>query len=224
MRAKRDCRCPRVTHVHGTYAAYDCDGCRCLPCAVAQSRWKAAWKAGTVRERNTAPVHGTRRRLQALTAMGWSPPELGVLTGLNDQVILRLRAANDARTVLFQTRDAVTAVYDDIWATRSTGRHQLRMRNLARRHGWLPPLAWDDDSIDDPAATPNLGTAPAVDLDEVAIREAIAGRRVPLTRAERREAVTRMTDARYSAQEIAARLGTYQRQVTRDRAKERSAA
>jgi hypothetical protein len=32
-----------------------------------------------------------------------------------------------------------------------------RAKGIARKYGWVSPLAWDDDNIDDPAATPNLG-------------------------------------------------------------------
>ncbi|WP_423487917.1 hypothetical protein [Mycobacteroides sp. PCS013] len=32
-----------------------------------------------------------------------------------------------------------------------------RLRTLASQKAWHPPFAWDEDSIDDPAAAPDLG-------------------------------------------------------------------
>jgi hypothetical protein len=39
-------------------------------------------------------------------------------------------------------------------------------RNKARGLGWAPPLAWDDDLIDNPQAKPDLGERRAVKFDE----------------------------------------------------------
>lgn len=153
---KRDCTCPRVKHQHGTYTAYDSDGCRCTRCAIAYSAWKRAWLAGAERERATIDGEGTRRRLRALTIMGWSPPELAARLGMNDQAVLRLRNSTTARRVLPTTFEAVRDLYDELWDQRSPGAHARRMANLALRKGWVPPLGWDDDCIDDPAASPSM--------------------------------------------------------------------
>lgn len=152
---KRACRCPRVKHQHGTYTAYESDRCRCTRCALAYSRWKRAWLAGEDRERATIDGSGTRRRLQALTVMGWSPPELALRLGMNEQSVLRLRNSSTARRVLPATYGAVRDLYDQLWNRRSPGLHSQRLTNLALRKGWHPPLAWDDDEIDNPAAKPH---------------------------------------------------------------------
>jgi hypothetical protein len=51
------------------------------------------------------------------------------------------------------TRDRVAAVYDR-WSMSQAPQSQpaARARTDARKHGWLPPLAWDDDLIDLPDA------------------------------------------------------------------------
>jgi FixJ family two-component response regulator len=97
----------------------------------------------------------------------------------------------------------------------------------------VPPLAWDDDTIDDPAAYPR--TSPPIgptctdcahpscevirpQLDEVAVEEAARGRAVYLTPAERQVAVERLTARGQSAREIADLLNTSPRTVQRKRA------
>lgn len=105
---------------------------------------------------------GTRRRLQALVANGWPQKrlaaELGVETALVWQQIRQpFVAAATARTV----RD----LYDRLWnvdpATRGVApRYVETARQVAARNDWPPPGAWDDDYIDSPAATPDVGEQP----------------------------------------------------------------
>lgn len=103
---------------------------------------------------------GTTRRLQALVAMGWSQSELARrldMLGSNLGPVI-----HGTRGVTKATADAVRALYDELWATPAppSGRHgavPVRTRAYAARMGWVGPLAWDDDTIDDPAATPDTG-------------------------------------------------------------------
>jgi hypothetical protein len=61
------------------------------------------------------------------------------------------------------TAAAVVALYDELWnATPTAGSASLaggitRAKKVAQGYGWPPPMAWDDDTIDDPAARPDLG-------------------------------------------------------------------
>ncbi|MGO5480449.1 hypothetical protein ACTQVS_09920, partial [Anaerovoracaceae bacterium HCP3S3_H6] len=48
----------------------------------------------------------------------------------------------------------VVAFYESVTRL-STGPQSTRVRNYAERQGWAPPAAWDDDTIDDPTATPH---------------------------------------------------------------------
>jgi len=101
---------------------------------------------------------GTRRRLQALIACGWSQArvagELG-WTGANFGRMLHGAQGVGATTAL-----KVRHLYDRLWDVPppETGHREkiaaTRARNYAQAHGWVPPLAWDDDSIDDPSALP----------------------------------------------------------------------
>ena len=51
------------------------------------------------------------------------------------------------------TARKVADLYDQLWDQPG---NRAKSINLARARGWALPLAWDDDEIDDPAATPCL--------------------------------------------------------------------
>lgn len=92
---------------------------------------------------------GTRRRLQALVALGytreWIAGQIGVESG-NLAVITGRR-----RSITVATARAVLDLYERYWSTPGPN---VRARRRAVRLGWAPPLAWDDDTIDDPNAQP----------------------------------------------------------------------
>jgi hypothetical protein len=109
---------------------------------------------------DTVPVDatGTRRRLEALVAIGWSKSKLADRLGMlpsNFGGVMQ-RGQLHAATVR-----AVRKLYDELWNVRppeETHRDKIsasRARRYAREHGFAPPLAWDDDQIDDPDARPD---------------------------------------------------------------------
>lgn len=103
---------------------------------------------------------GAQRRAQALVAVGWSLSELARETGI---------APSGLRRVVYEgvvwkaTADKITAAYERLWdraPAQDTPRRRAAVtqaRRLAERKGWFPPLAWDDDQIDDPTAVPDRG-------------------------------------------------------------------
>lgn len=114
------------------------------------------------------PAVGARRRIQALLAMGWPHRTITEhMTGVGQisAVALHQRGKWIARA----THDAVVAAYDALSMT--PGPSEVSRRRAARL-GYAPPLAWDDETIDDPAAQPNTGAVvrkagrPGIDLDE----------------------------------------------------------
>lgn len=122
----------------------------------------------------TGPV----RRLQALVALGWALTTLSEFAGWDPPHAQRMLTQG---TCTARRAREIQALYDRLWATlppQETAVQRMvaeRSRRLARSRGWAPPLAWDDDTIDDPAATPELGSAPqsAVDLaDDEYLRSA----------------------------------------------------
>ena len=99
---------------------------------------------------------GTRRRLQALAVMGHSTAELAARMDVPSGVVRRLQRGNRAK-VPAAIANATALLYDQLWDVRGTSHHTVRA--MAERHGWVPPLGWDDDNeaghgIDAPAAVP----------------------------------------------------------------------
>lgn len=100
---------------------------------------------------------GTRRRLQALVWCGWTQVRLAGELGLTQQRLNQLLAQD---RVGAQTALAVRELYERLWDTPPPAASRWergavkRMRVLATGRGWVPPLGWDDDTIDDPAAHP----------------------------------------------------------------------
>lgn len=164
---------------------------------------------------------GTRRRLQALMLLGWSIQRIAATRGTGRQ---RLDHALVGRDVYASTARAVSAAYEALWDQTppqdTTGDRiaAARARNRARAAGWAPPMAWDDDTIDDPTATP-ADPAPqeTPGVDHAAIARALAGVPVALTRAERCAALAQLVVHGLDDHQIAARLHTTARTVLRDR-------
>lgn len=105
---------------------------------------------------------GTRRRIEALQVVGWSQQEVATRLGISRQAVAQMK-----RAALVTVANAVRVrdVYDELCMKPGTDR---RTRRWATRMGYAPPLAWDDESIDDPAAQPHgSGWRPGhLDLDE----------------------------------------------------------
>lgn len=101
--------------------------------------------------RGSVPMIGTRRRIQALLAIGWRHQDLTPLLGFTSHNMVH----QAGEWVTRRNHDAVKAVYDRLWNQRGPAPAQS-MGRIARA-GYAPPLAWDDDTIDDPNATPDLG-------------------------------------------------------------------
>lgn len=113
--------------------------------------------------RGLVPAIGARRRIKGLLALGWS----------HDLITAELPDGARSRVILHRAGDSMTAelhavvraVYDRLSMTPGPS---AMARARAARHGYLPPLAWDDDTIDDPNAVPDTGrkTRGSLDLDD----------------------------------------------------------
>lgn len=141
---------------------------------------------------------GTRRRLQALVAIGWSRAELGRRIGVTPQNFTTLMTTG---RVTVRTAAAVSALYDEISMQPRTaddhgGRISIsRARRSAAAAGWVPPLAWDDEDIDDPAAKPAGSVHYLADLrDPVAYhhRQGLNDRQVAAVLSRDRETIARI--------------------------------
>lgn len=148
---------------------------------------------------------GTVRRIRAMQAMGWPLREIGSRAG-------GIQASNlgtivcSGRGVYAETARRIAAVYDELSMLPGPS---ARSRSMALSRGWLPPLAWDDDTIDDPAAWANdvMENVPDLDVDEMAVERFATGdlHWSKLTRAERIAAALLMDSRGVSRNEIAER-------------------
>ena len=160
---------------HGTNAGY-CAGCRCEPCCEASWRYHKHLHYDHTRGLyRTIDGTGTRRRLRALKALGWSFAQIGARLGCSGDAV---RQSAERDRVLRSHAEKVAALYEEMSMTlppAETHRQRQivsRERNRARRLGWAPPLAWDD--IDDPKARPRYGTRKRDFYDEVLVLRFVA--------------------------------------------------
>ena len=99
------------------------------------------------------------------------------------------------------TAARVDAIYERLSGTPGGSKYALA---VAARHGFVPPLAWDN--IDDPAEQPNVGSDDTSAIDAVRLDRALAGSRINLTSAEKHHAVHRGTGQGMPLYVIADRL------------------
>lgn len=154
---------------------------------------------------------GTARRIQALLRLGWRLQDIADRLDVTRSAV---HAWTRATRITAVNARRVAAVYDELSMTPGPSRI-----SASRYAHFPPPLAWDDDEIDDPAATPHLD-APAPDpidvVDDVVIARALAGQPVHVTTfAGRRQLVHVLTAHARTAAEIANLLGITPRTVTR---------
>ena len=98
-------------------------------------------------------VTGTTRRLRALTAIGYSQAQIAREMNARESWVSRL-INQYGHQVNAETVARVTEVYNRLSMTPGPSD---RARRHAREQGWAPPLAWDEDEIDDPAVKPHTG-------------------------------------------------------------------
>lgn len=147
----------------------------------------------------TCDATGTRRRLQALMANGWPASTLArLLCACEEPRVLQVARRGRVRSA---TALAVRELYERLADT--TGPSPATATRY-RARGWLPPIWWDDDTIDDPTHTPDT-------------RDLGAAERRREEQAERIAQVAHLTRQGLPAHLIADILGVSTRQVVRDR-------
>ena len=174
--------------------------------------------------RSRVVATGTRRRLQALIAIGWPTQLLAAQLGRRPSSLYR---SMNGASVTAGTAHDVASLYERLSNTappRATGK-QRAAADAAHAHaaarGWLPPLAWDDIDADPTPPAPAAVPSHRNDMDEIAVERALAGDHVTyddLTAVEQEEVVRRLTARGSSIRNIAAQLGTTKRTVSRRRA------
>jgi hypothetical protein len=217
MTTGADARAACPARRHGTWLAYQVDRCRCPDARADQSRYRKQLRDAHRRNRHPrVPAAGTRRRIRALQAIGWPLPELMRRLGRSySGNWLPYTDVVDAATA-----DRVRRLYNELAFT--SGPSQWT-RTWAVNRGYLPPAAWDEHLIDDPAYQPPRPCSAAAprrktDIDWVIVERLVAGEPFDAapTRAERQAAVRRLHTAGHGYHAIARHVHVNVRQVHRD--------
>jgi len=100
---------------------------------------------------------GTRRRAHALVAVGWPQQHLAAHIDMDPGNFGQMLAREH---VIARRALAVREMYDELWRADPVNHGATegginRARAYAADRGWAPPGAWDDDTIDEPAAYPD---------------------------------------------------------------------
>lgn len=98
---------------------------------------------------------GTRRRLQALMAVGWPAAAVAQETGVCQPHLHSIRVGTITQVQASTAAAVKAATRRRMLLPPPTGRGPSSSRTKAARLGYVPLCAWaDDDAVDDPAASP----------------------------------------------------------------------
>jgi hypothetical protein len=117
----------------------------------------------TIGETTYIPTVGIRRRLEALATLGWSAKDVARVAGLYKDTPNRAARTGQCTPGTYR---AICDAYNKLWDksaptdTRAQRVVVARLKAHARRQGWVPPMAWDEDALDNPDARPDTGAPP----------------------------------------------------------------
>ncbi|MDJ0010130.1 hypothetical protein [Gordonia alkanivorans] len=103
------------------------------------------------------PALGTTRRLQALVANGYSQKDLIVRLGWPENGSTSELFLGRCRNIVVRKAQDAAVLFSQLQLVPGTDR---KARQRAKAKGWMPPLAWDEDRIDDPTYTPEVVDRP----------------------------------------------------------------
>lgn len=137
---------------HGTMAGYNAHTRSGFPicgsCRLAKRRYdKRRIMAGGFK----VSTLGSRRRVEALRALGYSLNDIAAAAGYKP-VHSAIKYVMTAETMTASTAARIDRAFEALCMTPATGPRAGRNRRHAARMGWPPPLAWAD--IDDPNEQP----------------------------------------------------------------------
>lgn len=104
---------------------------------------------------------GSRRRMQAMATLGWTNSYVAERIGLRPTNLRR--GLCQERLTAWLAR-GIRDVYNEVWMrppmeSEVSAWVALRAVRAAQQKGWDGPLAWDDETIDDPRAVPQTDAA-----------------------------------------------------------------
>jgi hypothetical protein len=194
------CPAPR----HGEYWMAVNYGCVCFDTKVAYSAYRRAKHQGL---RRVVDATAATRICQGLPHYGYTAEQIAGMSGVSERLVRELQAGG--KETVLRSRDemlrhAAARARIDVQPQSSAA---SCARRVARRHGWVPLAAWDDETIGDPNAVPDLGDGVSDEVDEVAVARAARGERVRLTAVEKAAALRLGVDRGDPLSRVSARLG-----------------
>lgn len=144
------------------------------------------------------PALGTVRRLRALRTLGWTNTSLAPRLGVDPDAVSKVTYGY-RELVRRSTAASAAAVYAELSELRPPALPgAAATRTRARQQLWFPPIAWDDDVLDDADALPCLlPPVEPVDRDlELLVQHLAAGHPVEPTTAAVEEVIRRMPNAK----------------------------
>jgi hypothetical protein len=177
-----------ATRHEATINAYNHYRCRCPGARAAKAREAKRYALhGPVDW--SVDATGTHRRIRALNAVGYSLAWQAGWIGESDTY---LRKVLDRKTVTHATADKVAQLYNAV--SNIPGPSASARRWALKRHD-PPPLAWDDDTIDDTNAQPAHQAEPEAEFfDDFIVGVVCEWAGKPLVADERRQ-VSQLTAA-----------------------------
>lgn len=142
----------RHANVSQTTISYIING-RIQACMRAKGLGILAVRPGQFDELSERPALGAMRRTQALYAIGHGRESISATCGLSVCTVGQI--ANSRYTLIDGRIDAaIRLAYRNLGNTPGPS---WKARRRAEAQGWAPVGAWDDDTIGNPAALPQLG-------------------------------------------------------------------
>lgn len=162
---------------------------------------------------------GTRRRARALGVLGWTQATMAQRIGRPEAAF---KASLRGERVSARFARTIKRTYDELWDQRPED-HGVpvwvaeRARRRAQADGWYGPLAWDDDTIDDPAAVPQTDAPPPSYTEgENVVDRFLMGESVVLDKTGQRGVIAHLMEwTQNTPEEIGARLDMTGESVSR---------
>lgn len=99
--------------------------------------------------RAKVPAIGSQRRVHALMCMGYTQTVIRERAGVSRAVMIRIAAGHPGTSAW--VAEAIMRAYDELSMVPAPVSQSSKVaRTHAKKMGYLPPLAWDDDLIDLP--------------------------------------------------------------------------
>jgi hypothetical protein len=104
---------------------------------------------------NVPTPAGAVRRARALAARGWTPQAIETAAGVPARDCRRALENRSRLSAAAATR--IAAAYEQLWNQQPQGTPPDARDYADRARRWAPPMAWDDDVIDQPDGRPEDG-------------------------------------------------------------------